>query len=108
MAGAGGDEASATSDNYREAQAATDLKILTGSDITAQISAHYRGAFTTHNNRAVMRISGGWYRYTCNFAEGNYRRAGKRSMHNEAIRPERWNRQQEIPVVKTVTEDPEE
>ena len=75
VAGNSGDEKSGPSNTYRADQAITDSKTLAASDIAAQASADFGGAFTTHNNRAVIRRSGGWYRYTCNFAEGNYRLA---------------------------------
>lgn len=62
-----------TDDQWRQVAAAAAGITLHNSDLAAQTSANFGGNFTTHNNRAVVNGTSGWYRYTCNFVEGNYK-----------------------------------
>jgi hypothetical protein len=81
VAGSGDPEAgqspssSYRTDYGRYLAATNDANVtLTVSDTMSQWSPNYGGYFTVHNNSAVMNGTGGWYRYTCNFADaGNYK-----------------------------------
>jgi len=67
-------ESGPSSDVQWRQDAATAAGItLHNSDLAAQTSANYGGNFTTHNNRATVNGTAGWYRYTCNFADANYK-----------------------------------
>ena len=58
---------------YRTEAAALESKTLTDSDNAARLSPNFGGVLTGHLNRGVFNRSGAWSRYTCNFAEGNYK-----------------------------------
>ncbi len=58
---------------WRTEQADSFAVTLDPSDIASQQSLNFGGHFTTHNNRAVADGTAGWYRYTCDFAQGNYK-----------------------------------
>jgi hypothetical protein len=58
---------------WRQGVAAAGGITLHNSDMAAQGSENFGGNFTTHNNRATANGTAGWYRYTCNFVDGNYK-----------------------------------
>ncbi len=74
VAGSGVVNNSGTNDDYRTVQANNSGVVLTSSDQDAIASPNYGAMFTSHQNRGVTGKTGGWYRYSCIFAqEGNYR-----------------------------------
>lgn len=73
VAGADAEMSSGPKVDYRGPQATTDGITLTASDLAAAVSDNFGGAFTFHSGRRVPNKTGGWYRYTCSFAEGNYK-----------------------------------
>lgn len=59
--------------NQRVTYAGTDGITIDPTELSMLESVRFRGLFTSHNNRGVFDRQGGWYRYTCNFADGNYK-----------------------------------